>query len=320
MKFVHDAPDFADLLRIVGAERTPVIAAPLVEKDYWVTHTLWSVQRSGLECWFKGGTSLSKGFGLIQRFSEDLDLKLGPGTVKDLAAVENWHSEGKQHIARRHAFFEGVARTLRVPKAKVELRQVDATWRSAELAVHYASVIADSMPAPMRPFVVVEAGSARVVPHVARDLSSFVHDGLVRRGLLADFTDNRPRAVNCVHPAVTLIEKLDAISRRFERETTMAASFVRHYEDAGSIIAALGELSAVPGGIPALLAEMVEHRDIRSLPSPNDPSLTPSDSPRWIEVRAAHAATGVLYFGQTIGIEGACERIRGWLDSVAGLA
>jgi len=77
VNFVHQDPEFPDLLRIVaGARRIPVA---LVEKDYWVTHTLWALHDLGIECWFKGGTSLSKGFGLIQRFSEDLDLKLGGG-------------------------------------------------------------------------------------------------------------------------------------------------------------------------------------------------------------------------------------------------
>lgn len=70
MSFVHEDPDFRELLGIVA--RDTGIAAALVEKDYWVTHTLWALHETGLELWFKGGTSLSKGFGLIQRFSEDL--------------------------------------------------------------------------------------------------------------------------------------------------------------------------------------------------------------------------------------------------------
>ncbi len=37
------------------------------EGHYWVTHILWALHETGLEIGFKGGTSLSKGFGLIQR-------------------------------------------------------------------------------------------------------------------------------------------------------------------------------------------------------------------------------------------------------------
>ena len=38
MSFVHDDPDFPELLRIVAERRGLGVA--LVEKDYWVTHTL----------------------------------------------------------------------------------------------------------------------------------------------------------------------------------------------------------------------------------------------------------------------------------------
>lgn len=47
-----------------------------VEKDYWVTYVLHLIFHNviGAETIFKGGTALSKCFGLIERFSEDIDL------------------------------------------------------------------------------------------------------------------------------------------------------------------------------------------------------------------------------------------------------
>lgn len=47
-----------------------------IEKDYWVTKILKDVVSSelGKQAYFKGGTSLSKAYGIIQRFSEDLDM------------------------------------------------------------------------------------------------------------------------------------------------------------------------------------------------------------------------------------------------------
>jgi len=47
-----------------------------VEKDYWVSFALFHIFNNeiGKETIFKGGTALSKCFGLIQRFSEDIDL------------------------------------------------------------------------------------------------------------------------------------------------------------------------------------------------------------------------------------------------------
>ena len=41
MSFVHDDPDFDGLLQIVANNRGLGVA--LVEKDYWVTHTLWAL-------------------------------------------------------------------------------------------------------------------------------------------------------------------------------------------------------------------------------------------------------------------------------------
>jgi hypothetical protein len=50
-----------------------------VEKDYYVTEALRVVaDRLGDKALFKGGTSLSKGWGLISRFSEDIDLFVNP--------------------------------------------------------------------------------------------------------------------------------------------------------------------------------------------------------------------------------------------------
>ncbi len=50
---------------------------PTIEKDFWVSWTLkklFSLPDWGSALTFKGGTSLSKAFGLIKRFSEDIDL------------------------------------------------------------------------------------------------------------------------------------------------------------------------------------------------------------------------------------------------------
>jgi len=70
---LHHRRDFADLLVTVG-EQAGTNAA-LVEKDYWVTEALRVIARGySAGVVFKGGTSLSKAWGLIKRFSEDIDL------------------------------------------------------------------------------------------------------------------------------------------------------------------------------------------------------------------------------------------------------
>ncbi len=85
MTLLRDSPD--DLLALCGAAADSLgIPEPaFVEKDFWVVELLRSVVRpldlepvNNIPCSatvrFKGGTSLSKAFGLIKRFSEDVDI------------------------------------------------------------------------------------------------------------------------------------------------------------------------------------------------------------------------------------------------------
>ena len=55
------------------------IDTPSVEKDWWVTAVLRALFQTSFASYllFKGGTSLSKGWQLINRFSEDIDISLG---------------------------------------------------------------------------------------------------------------------------------------------------------------------------------------------------------------------------------------------------
>ena len=74
--YLHNHKDFSDLLRILGDDMQ--IEAPLVEKDYWIMHALYGLSKLGLQFELKGGTSLSKGYHIIDRFSEDIDIHIKP--------------------------------------------------------------------------------------------------------------------------------------------------------------------------------------------------------------------------------------------------
>ena len=73
---LREEPDAFDALRDLTAN-TLDIDPGAIEKDYWATEVLRSVTAplSGVdEFVFKGGTSLSKAYGIIERFSEDIDV------------------------------------------------------------------------------------------------------------------------------------------------------------------------------------------------------------------------------------------------------
>jgi hypothetical protein len=104
--------------------------------------------------------------------------------------------------------------------------------------------------------------------------------------------DNRPVALSCVHPAVTALEKLDAIARRLPREDLEPASFVRHDEDVAMITQALDRVGPIAGfgNVAELAADLVSERQIRRIPAATDAVLHPGSTSRWDAVRHAHAA------------------------------
>jgi hypothetical protein len=319
MRFPHEDREFKDLVAVVAKRRH--LAPALVEKDYWVTHALWGLHRLGLEIWFKGGTSLSKGFDLIQRFSEDLDLKIESGAVKAVPPVASWKSEGKKAVGERAAHFKSLTSIMEIPGIEVSADPAfdDPKHRSAQLQAHYPGAHLAGL-GVLRPFVLLEVGDARVTPFVLRDMTSFIHEELEAQGQLGSFEDNRPRAVRCVHPLVTLIEKLDALRRRVPRGDIAPAAFVRHFEDAAHIVAAEGGLPALEGyeSPRALAEEMLAQRQIAAIPSPGDVAFNPDSGERFAEIRRAHEAIAPMFWGPRIGLGEACAAIRGWVAKTMG--
>lgn len=83
MRLHEDAESFSELVQVTAEN----IGLPqvYVEKDYWVTKALKHLSESAHvnEVVFKGGTSLSKAYRLIDRFSEDIDLAVFAGDMND---------------------------------------------------------------------------------------------------------------------------------------------------------------------------------------------------------------------------------------------
>ncbi|MCF0232805.1 MAG: nucleotidyl transferase AbiEii/AbiGii toxin family protein [Enterococcus sp.] len=73
MKLLHNNKDLFREVVISAAENLKLPVA-IVEKDYYVTLILKLLSEMTPECVFKGGTSLSKCHGAIDRFSEDIDI------------------------------------------------------------------------------------------------------------------------------------------------------------------------------------------------------------------------------------------------------
>src|SRR6266403_5672288 len=99
--YLHKHEQFPELIRIVAEQRG--IDPALVEKDYWIMHSLYALQKLGLTFELKGGTSLSKGFKTIDRFSEDIDIRIEPPAGRDVKTGRNQLKAA--HIQSRKDFY-----------------------------------------------------------------------------------------------------------------------------------------------------------------------------------------------------------------------
>jgi hypothetical protein len=85
----------------------------LVEKDYWIMHCLWGLQALNFHFELKGGTSLSKGFGVIHRFSEDIDIRIEP--PETLAVKIGRNHDKPAHIDSRRNYYNWLSKNIAIP-------------------------------------------------------------------------------------------------------------------------------------------------------------------------------------------------------------
>lgn len=314
--FPHEDNEFAELIRIVADARS--VSPGLVEKDYWVTHTLWALEESGLEIWFKGGTSLSKGFAVIERFSEDLDLKIERGTLETLPQVDDWVRTSTRAKRVRQEFFEKFADAVSVPGAQIvrETTDEDDDWFAASYQVSYPGNYLAAL-GSLKPYVLLEFGSSRVVPFVERDIRSLLHEWLEENSRLDEFGANVARNVRCLHPYVTLIEKLEAIHRRIG--VRPPATYVRHFEDVAAIIRRYSTLPPLDGYSSAqeLAKDMFAKRDIRWMPESSDAAFDITSDAPWLEITQAYDAISGMYWTPTsrLSLDGAVSTIHDWVKT-----
>lgn len=109
--FKRTPEDQAVIIREVAARRA--VSAVMVEKDFWVSWTLavlFAHPEFGEQLVFKGGTSLSRVFGVIERFSEDIDLSVNPDF---LGISEEWVEEAESRNKRTQRMEELAANLSR---------------------------------------------------------------------------------------------------------------------------------------------------------------------------------------------------------------
>jgi hypothetical protein len=189
--------DRSDLFRAAAEKRG--IGTALMEKDFWVCWTLkrlFAPHGRPTKLLFKGGTSLSKVYHAIRRFSEDIDLAfdraaLGFAGVNDPAVAPSRNQRERKLLALSETCRSAV-KNLVLPALTAEIGTVlpdCAAWKlelagddqdRLTLAFAYPSALPD-VPSYVRPQIRLEFGArsdhwpavdAEVTPFVAEEYPS----------------------------------------------------------------------------------------------------------------------------------------------------
>jgi len=240
-QYLHDHSEFENLIRIVSAKLD--INPVLIEKDYWIMHCLYGLNELGLKYELKGGTSLSKGYGIINRFSEDIDIRIDPACAPFEVYEGKNHNKDK-HIQSRKEFYDWLASDKLKIDGIIEITRDtefdDEKYRSGGIRLHYKSHFEPLN--DIKTSILLEVGFDKTTPHQAVNISSWAFDHANETGV--DIIDNIAVNVNCYAPEYTFVEKLQTVSTKFrqqQKNNTNPTPFLRHYYD----IAQLLDLDAV---------------------------------------------------------------------------
>lgn len=306
--FLHNHREFPELIRIVARERS--IDPALVEKDYWIMHCLYGLQQLGMTFELKGGTSLSKGFQIISRFSEDIDIRIEPPKEQDVKTGRNQRSPSQ--VRSRKNFYDWLAATIRIDG--IEKVERDAAFDSRDffgggIRLFYKSH-ADAMQG-LKEGVLLEVGFDDVTPNTARDISSWLYDYAAAK---VPIIDNRAKGVACYDPGYTFVEKLQTVSTKFRQQQVtkeFPVNFMRHYYDVYSLLRR-PEVQAFIGTeqYKAHKARRFRHADNPDIA--HNEAFILSDHETRASYARAFAETSALYYGNKPTFEEILAEIAKW--------
>jgi predicted nucleotidyltransferase component of viral defense system len=190
-----------------------------VEKDWWVVQTLAIVFDTEIapHLIFKGGTSLSKGWGLIQRFSEDIDIAIdraffgfdGPLNRKQIDKLR----KNAGGFVDTEFFVDLQTKVLErgFETIKLELEQGERSDRDRSILLHYPYVT--KSPGYLKPRVKIEFSCRSLMePSTKRKFNSLIDEVFPH----SDFSE-QPITVPTVNPERTFLEKLFLLHEEFQR-------------------------------------------------------------------------------------------------------
>lgn len=242
-----------------AAYRLGVVPA-IVEKDFWVTWVLAKLFEDDFlsqHLMFKGGTSLSKVYGLIERFSEDIDLILDWQQLTDVEVAPQGSKTKTAKLAKEvnELAKSYIADVLvhRIEQSIMPVCRLSLDSDPFVINVHYPAAFSDSY---LRPEIRLEIGPmAAWNPHEAHSVGSLVAQ------VFPDLFKLATCQVNVILAKRTFWEKatiLHAEAHRPENKP-FPIRYSRHYYDLARM--AMSDVKSQALDDLPLLAQVVAFKD-----------------------------------------------------------
>lgn len=263
---------------IQGVTSTWHIDEAAAEKDWWVTAVLYALFHTNVSEYllFKGGTSLSKGWGIINRFSEDIDLALSRDfflSVKKLPCakcdsktqIHNLREEGQDFLLGEFKdelstklVQMGLDVTVRSDGEEANeqcaARKLPHDKDPSVLYIHYPSLF-DAQKAYAKPTVKVEISVLSMSePYEMRKISSLIEQAYNGEDVDSDLV----QTIRTVSPARTFLEKAFLLCEEFQKGKPRTYRMTRHFYDLEKLMQT--QYCELALNNAALYHEIVEHR------------------------------------------------------------
>jgi hypothetical protein len=307
-----------------------------IEKDFWVCWTLDALfhrlNHGGPRLLFKGGTSLSKGYGLISRFSEDIDITVFRSDIGEEADCQQLETLKKKQRTKRLDAIKAACQAYIDSKLRVELDALaketmetagkdptllrivldDADQDRQSLLIHYPSAVEKSE--YVTPSVKIESGAKSALdPNEDKTIVPYLGPDFIEGDALAI------TKVTTIDPERTFLDKiliLHGMTFYFEAKGVLRGNgrMSRHYYD-------VHRLMSAPVGATACTdnpliedcvrhARMFFHRNNTGLDMAQRGSfrLRPSE-PMLDPLRRDYEAMAAMIFGDVPKFEAVLESI-----------
>ncbi len=195
-----------------------------VEKDYWVTFALFHIFKNDIakETVFKGGTALSKCFGMIQRFSEDIDLVVLRNESETGNQLKNKIKKISKCVSDVLPEMDIDGITNKVGMIRKTAHNYPRTFKG-----HFGQV---------RDIIIVESTwLGNFEPYTTANVGSFIYEMMLKNNqqALIDEYGMNPFEVLALNPKRTLCEKIMSLVRfsQTQEPITDLRNKIRHTSD-----------------------------------------------------------------------------------------